>query len=120
MNTHKDTICIVKTVDILWVITLSLYTCTHGTISTIVPALQSTKGSFTNKNLSFVGFVKALSPYVIGSEKWDHFPLNTFFGHFLNCHHSKASRARFPLGLQGVWAFNFIDPTLKATASLLS
>ena len=41
----------------------------------------------------------AQKPFVMGSEKRDHFMLNMLFCHFSNCHHSMASRAPgFPLG----------------------
>ena len=60
-------------------------------------------------------------PYVTGYEKRDHFTQNAFVCHFSNCHHSKVSRALgFWLGLLAVCAFYFTDPTLVATASLLS
>ena len=54
----------------------------------------------------------------------EHFTQNTiFFAFFQNCQHSKASRGLgFWLGLIAVGAFYmyFVDPTLEATASVLS
>ena len=63
---------------------------------------------------------KNFSPYVTGSEKRGYITQNANFYHFSNCHHAKAFRALGLLTLQTLQAFYFTDPTLKATACLLS
>jgi len=71
--------------------------------------------------MQYGGQIWAVYIYVTGSEKRGHFAQNANFYHFSNCHHAKAFRALgFPLALQTLQAFYFTDPTLKATACLLS
>ena len=63
----------------------------------------------------------SIHTFVTGSEKRGQFAQSANFYHFSNCHHAKAFRALlFPLALQTLQAFYFTDPTLKATACLLS